>query len=213
MLRTLIAALLLTTGTSAASAHEIWLQREGEQVSIYVGDATGERDQGEAIAKLVPTSRLFAADPGRTIPVTAHQDHLAATVKGSGDLRYYNDQVWAPWKNKDGVLQAAAFQARAGRNETRAMHEFELVPVTAGSDTVTLLFKGQPLADTGVTVINPDLWEKTFKTDANGRVTVPVTAKGRYILVARHTAEADKDIAGQKVTILQNVASLSFVAE
>lgn len=37
--------------------------------------------------------------------------------------------------------------------------------------------------------------------------------KGCYILVARNTAPADLEIAGQKVASLQHAASLSYVAD
>lgn len=218
MFKTIIATALLTTvAATGASAHEIWLERHGDTVRTYVGDATGERDGGETLAKLVPTSKLFASDPAQVAPVSATPEHLVAKATGilggKGDLRYYNDQVWAPWQNKEGVFEAAAFQARAGRSETRAVQDFELVPLTAGSDSFTLQFKGQPLPATDVTLINPALWEKTVKTDAAGCVTVPVSAKGRYILVARHSAPADIEIAGQKVSKLQHIASLSFDAK
>lgn len=212
--RIIAAALLASTVTVGASAHEIWLERHGDSVRAYVGDATGERDEGDTLVKLVPTSKLFADDPTRVVSPSATPNHLVAkttgVLAGKGDLRFYNDQVWAPWKNKEGVFEAAAFQARAGRSETRAVHDFELVPVAAGSDTFTLLFKSQPLANTNVTLINPAFWEKTVKTDASGRVTVPVADKGRYILVARHSAPADVEIAGQKVAKLQHIASTSF---
>lgn len=214
MLKTVLAAALLSTVPSiGASAHEIWLERHGDSVRTYVGDATGERDEGDMLVKLVPTSRLVGADQGKLLPLTAQPAYLVATVTGREDLRYYNDQVWAPWKNKDGVYEAAAFQARAGRRDVRAVHDLELVPVTSGSDSFTLLFKGQPLPGTGVTLVNPDLWERTVKTDAAGRLTVPIGAKGRYILVARHSAPADVDIGGQKVATLQHVASLSFESD
>lgn len=219
MRKTILAAALLAPvatvlAATGASAHEIWLERHGDNVRTYVGDATGERDAGETLAKLVPTSKLFASDPAQAVPVSATPEHLVApatgVLSGKGDIRFYNDQVWAPWRNKDGVFEAAAFQARAGRSETRAVQDLELVPLTAGSDTFTLTFKGQPLPATDVTLINPALWERTVKTDAAGRVTMPVSGKGRYILVARHSAPADVEIAGQKVAKLQHVASLSF---
>lgn len=213
MLKKTIAFLLLSTIATGASAHEVWLEREGSNVRAFVGDATGDRDKGEDIVKLVATSKLFIGDPPHTVPVTAQPDHLAATVVTPGDLRYYNDQVWAPWKDDAGVLVAAAFQAKAGRSETRAIQDYELVPVAPGSDSFTLQFKGKPLADKDVVVITPDFWEKTFHTDAAGQITVPVSEKGRYILVARHEASADVEIAGQKVAKLQHVASLSFIAE
>lgn len=210
----LLGALVPSLAATAASAHEIWLERHGDTIRTYVGDATGERDQGDALVKLVPTSKLFASDPAQTASVSATPEHLVAAATGvlggKRDLRYYNDQVWAPWRNKEGVFEAAAFQARAGRTETRAVQDLELVPVSAGSDTFTLTFKGQPLPATDVTLVNPEFWEKTVKTDAAGRVTVPVAGKGRYILVARHSAPADIEIAGQKVAKLQHIASLSF---
>ena len=213
MLKMFAATALLAAAATSASAHEIWLERHGDAVRVYVGDATGERDSGETLAKLASTSRLFGEDRGGAISVTAQAEYLTATFAGHGDLRYYNDQVWAPWKAKDGVTEAAAFQARAGRKDSRAVHDFELVPVQGAGDRFTLMFKGQPMAQTGVTIINPELWEKTIKTDAIGRLTVPVSAKGQYILVARHTAPAEVEIAGQKVARLQHVASLSFVAD
>ena len=218
MLKSMVTAILLSTAfTTGAAAHEIWLERHDDTVRVYVGDATGERDQGEALAKLVPTSRLFSDNPAHTAPVIAAPDHLTAKVSqvpGShGDLRFYNDQVWAPWQDKDGAYEAAVFQARSGRQGTRAVHDFELVPVSAGSDSFTLFFKGHPLPDASVTIINPQLWEKTVKTDATGHVTVPVASMGRYILVARHSASANVEIAGQKVTRLQHIASLSFESQ
>ncbi len=213
MLKYLAAAVMLSSALTTASAHEIWLERHGDSVRTYVGDATGERDKGEDIAKLVSTSRLTVGESSTPIPVTAQTDYLVATVASKQDLRYYNDQVWAPWEAKEGGYEAVAFHARAGRTSTRAVHDFELVPLASGGNSFTLLFKGQPLAGTGVTVINPDFWEKTFKTDAAGRLTVPVSAKGRYILVARHTAPANVTLAGQKVDRFQHVASLSFEAD
>ncbi|MCW2389644.1 hypothetical protein M2333_002690 [Sphingobium sp. B11D3B] len=212
MFKTAFAIALLAGAAASTSAHEIWIERDGATARVHVGDAAGERDRGEEIAKLVATSRLFETQPDQPISVTAQPDHLAANVGAAGDLRYYNDQVWEPWKTDEGDYQAAAFQAKAGRESTRAVHAFELVPVAAGSDSFILTFQGHPMADTGITVINPDLWEKTFKTDGTGRLTVPVTAKGRYILVARHTAPADVEIAGQRVASLQHIASLSFIA-
>ncbi len=214
MLKKSLLAVLVGALPFTASAHEIWLEREGTgTVRAYVGDVTGERDKGEDIAKLVKTTRLFAADPAKTVPVTAHPDHLAAEIDGAGDIRLFNDQVWEPWKGEDGTYEAAAFQAKEGRTETKAVFDLELVPVAADSDSFTLTFKGEPLADTRVTVVNPELWEKSFKTDAEGRIAVPVKDKGRYVLIARHEVPSDVEIAGKKVARLQHIASVSFVAE
>lgn len=206
------AALIASLCSVPAHAHEVWLERDGATVRAYVGDKTGDVDTGEAITKLVSTSKLFGRDPDRAQPVTAHDDHLSAHVNGDGDIRYFNDQLWSPWES-DGKYKAAAFQAKAGRSETTPVFDFELVPTEPGSDSFTLIFQGEPVADMAVTVINPRNWEKPFTTDADGRFTVPVTETGLYVLVARHEALADVEIAGRQVSTLQHIASLSFVAE
>lgn len=70
-------------------------------------------------------------------------------------------------------------------------------------------------ANKSVTVITPDKWTKGFKTDAAGRIDVPVSGKGRYVLVSSHEVPATGDvvIAGQKVAKLGYTTTLTFVAQ
>lgn len=216
ILAILICAFAAAAAVSApvpASAHELWLERDGSAVRVYLGDVTGERDTGEKIAKLAETSELFAADRSRPAPLTARDDHLAATVEAAGDLRLHNDRVWAPWKDKEGNYRAAVMQAKAGRSETAAVFALELVPVAAGSDSFTLLFRGSAVPATGVAVAMPDGQEKKIETDAAGRIAVPVGDRGRYVLIARFVEPVDVEMAGQKVSKLHHVATVSFVAE
>lgn len=193
-----------------AVAHEVWLERDGATVQVYVGDKTGEADTGEAIAKLVATAELFGRDREKTATLTAKDDHLVGEVKTEGDVRFFTDRVWAPWEEDNGY-GAGAFHAKAGRSETEAVLDFELVPLEADGDTFTLLFEGKPLPAASVTVITPDDWEKTFKTDQAGKITLPAKGSGLYLLVAHHEASAAVEIGGKAVTKLYHVASVSFV--
>lgn len=215
MLKTTLLSLLFASACAfSANAHQMWLERgEAGQVRAYLGEAIDEPDTGEAIAKLTATTELFTNDRKAPATLVAKDDHLVATVTGAGDVHLYNDQVWAPWKLDDGTYQAAAFQARADRTETAAVFDLELVPVAAGSDTFTLMFKGHPLADTNVKVVNPDIWQKTFRTDAEGRITVPAREKGQFVLVAEHEEKGEHIIAGQTVGSLIHIASTSFVVQ
>ena len=214
MLKRLAFAVVLTLiPLEAIQAHEIWLERSGDSVKVFVGDKTGEVDHGETIEKLIASSHLFGRDQDKVVSVKAAEDHLLGTVDTQGDVRYYNDGVWAPWQTKDGGYKAAVFQAKAGRQEIKPVFDLEMVPDNPGSDTFILIYKGNPLPDVGITVINPDNWEKTIKTDEHGHLAVPVSAKGLYVLVARHQIKEATQIAGQAVSILQHIASVSFVAE
>lgn len=216
MFKHTLLALALTATTAGAYAHQLWIERDASgPARVYVGDADDAPDRGEEVAKLAATTRVFTGERGEPAKLTAKDDHLEAAVSGSGDVRMFNDQVWKPWKTKDGKFQAAIFNGRAGRTETRAAQDFELVPVRANGNTFTLLFKGQPMADTKVTVVTPTKWVKGFKTDKAGRVEVPVREKGRYVLISAHNTDAtgNLEIAGQKVDKLSYTATLTFVAQ
>ena len=63
------------------------------------------------------------------------------------------------------------YYAKAGRSETAAKLDLELVPTAAEGNTLVLVFYGVPLAKTEVTVIGPPKWEKHLTTDEQGRVS------------------------------------------
>ncbi len=213
MIRKSLVTLLLSAFAIGAQAHQVWVERDATgPAKIYVGDVDGDRDAGDDVKKLEATTRVFGTDPKQTVKVVAKHDHLEADA-GKGDVRLINDQVWKPWKNKEGQLQAAVFNSRAGRTETSAALDFELVPVAANSNTFTLLFKGKPLANKNVTIVNPEQWTKGFKTDDAGRIEVPVAGKGRYILMSSHELKGDAEVGGEKVQKLSYTTTLSFVAE
>ena len=185
-------AVALSSLAFIAQAHQVWLERDATgPARVYVGDADDAPDTGAEVAELAVTTAVFTTDRKTPAALKVQPDHLQAAVAGKGDVRLFNDQVWKPWTNKDGSMQGAIFSARAGRTETRAVNDYELVPVAAGSNTFTATFKGQPLAGKAVTVVSPQKWTKAFKTDAAGKLTVPAKEKGRYILISSH------DVAGE----------------
>jgi hypothetical protein len=47
--------------------------------------------------------------------------------------------------------------------------------------------------------------------DADGRVTVPVREKGRYILTTSQEQKGDLTLAGAKVATIFHIATLTFV--
>lgn len=214
MIKKTLVTLLLSSFAAASFAHQVWVERDATgPARVYVGDIDGERDHGDDVKTLEATTKVFGKDAKKTVKVTAHNAYLEAATTGAGDVRLINDQVWKPWKNKDGELQAAVFNSRAGRTETAAALDFEFVPTAVNGNTFTLTFKGKPVADKKVTIVNPEQWVKGFKTDAKGHVEVPATAKGRYILMSSHDVKGEAEVAGQKVQKLSYTTTLSFVAE
>jgi len=206
-------SLALAVLAGSAQAHQLWIERDGDgPARVFVGDVDGERDRGEDVAKLAGTTRLFAADPAAPLKLTAHDDRLEAPAPAGADLRLVNDQVWKPWRAKDGTLKAAVFNAREGRRDTRAALDYEFVPAAPQGDRFTLVFKGQPVAGKTVTVVDPNQWAKRLKTDAEGRLALPARGPGRYVLVASHSVKEKRQVAGETVDAVDYTATLSFVA-
>jgi len=202
-----LAAVLSSTIATAASAHEVWIEHDRSgPAKIYFGEPV---DVSEREIDRLTDPLVFTDDRSRPIAVTRTPDYLEAAVEGS-DVRLYDENVFKPWKNDEGQAQASVFYARAGRSDTRALLDFEIVPVKANGDVFTVTFKGQPVPDAGVTLIVPDDWTKEIKADAQGRFTVPRKGAGRYILISHHAEDGDRQIGGEAVSRVYHVSTLSF---
>ncbi|NML08574.1 DUF4198 domain-containing protein [Sphingobium sp. AR-3-1] len=208
MKRVSMALLALVALSSTAQAHEVWVERDGTgPARIYLGepgDALPEGGDPEfeklKAPKLVPGSSAAQVRKTGYIEVAAP----------AGDVRVIDDSVFAPW-GEEGKKEGVIYYARAGRAEVKASLPLEIVPTAANADSFTLVRDGKPVPATKLTVISPDKWTKAFTTDAQGRVTLPIKDKGRYILSATQEEKGDLSMAGQKVATLYHMATLTFL--
>lgn len=201
------AALLLT---SSASAHEIWVERDAAgPARIYLGEPSETAPEGgdPEFAKLKAPKII-----GSQAALTRRADHIEVAYKGTGDIRVFDDAVFDPWKGENGSLEGAVFHARQGRQETKAQLDLELVPVSAEGNSFTAFYKGVPLPGASITLLNPDRWSKSFKTDAKGVIALPIEQKGRYIVTLNHSVDGPATLGGQTVAKVHHVSTLSFVA-
>lgn len=212
MHRLLLMMLTAFAVTAPVAAHEVWIEREGNgPARIYLGEpAQPVPKGGDPEFHRLKTPLVFLTDPATAIATTRQTDHLEVAVEGAGDVRVRDDAVFEPW-DADGVKVGAIFYARAGRSETAANLDFEIVPVSSGADAFTVLFRGEPLGGASVNVITPDYWQKTFTADENGRLEVPDLGAGRYLLGAAHGETTSATVAGQSVAKIQHVSTLTFV--
>lgn len=193
-----------------AQAHEVWIERDGTgPARIYLGEPAQALPEGGdpefdhlKAPRLVPASKAALARKTGYIEVAAP----------AGDVRAIDDAVFDPWGD-EGKKESIVYYARAGRADPRAVLPLEIAPVAAGADSFVLARDGKPVAGADVLVVTPDKWSKTFKTDAQGVVAVPVREKGRYLLSASQKDEGAFDTPGGKVAVLHRTATTTFVAE
>ncbi|RSU79466.1 DUF4198 domain-containing protein [Sphingomonas sp. S-NIH.Pt3_0716] len=208
MLKWTSALLAIACLPAMAQAHEVWVERDGAgPARIYLGEPGDPLPEGGdpefeklKAPKLVPASSAAQVRKAGYIEVAVP----------AGDVRVIDDSVFDPW-GEDGKKEGVIYYARAGRSEAKAGMPLEIVPTAAGASSFTLVRDGKPLAGVKVTAISPDKWSKGFVTDAQGRVTLPIKEKGRYILTATQEEKGDLSLRGAKVATLYNIATLTFV--
>ncbi|MGA1806425.1 MULTISPECIES: DUF4198 domain-containing protein [Sphingobium] len=208
MLKWTSALLAIACLPAMAQAHEVWVERDGAgPARIYLGEPGDPLPEGGdpefeklKAPKLVPASSAAQVRKAGYIEVAVP----------AGDVRVIDDSVFDPW-GEEGKKEGVIYYARAGRSEAKAGMPLEIVPTAAGANSFTLVRDGKPLAGVKVTAISPDKWSKGFVTDAQGRVTLPIKEKGRYILTATQEEKGDLSLRGAKVATLYNIATLTFV--
>ena len=187
-----LALLALIGLTATAQAHEIWVERDGAgPARIYLGEPGDTLPEGgdpefEKLKspKLVPATQAAQVRKAGYIEVAAP----------AGDVRVTDDSVFEPW-GEDGKKQGVIYYARAGRADTKAVLPLEIVPAAK------------------ILAISPDKWSKSFTTDAQGRVALPINAKGRYILSATQEETGSLTLRGAPVATLYHMTTTSFVKD
>jgi uncharacterized GH25 family protein len=193
---------------SPATAHEVWVERDATgPARIYLGEpADPVPEGGDPEFSKLTAPRLIGADAA----LVRRANHIEAAVTGTGDVRLTDDNVFAPWEAEGGKWEGVIYYARAGRAETRSALDLEIVPTAAGANSFTVHWLGKPLPGAKVTVINADRWQKSFAADDQGRIDVPVTGAGRYLLSASHEVEGARTLGGKDVAKTHHISTLTF---
>lgn len=189
-----------------AAAHFVWVERAPDHtVAAWFGEWSADvRETQEGYLKLIAAPKAFAAD-GAPLAVKILQDRIAiAAPNNAGEIRLENR--YFPEKGE----RLIHYQARLGRTQTAAVLPLELVPLAPGSNTFSLVLRGQPVADADVTLFTASGWNRTFKTDADGRVTIETPWPGQAVLEAAHVEETAGEHEGRAYTSVRHVATLTF---
>ncbi|MGO2012383.1 hypothetical protein [Pseudoalteromonas undina] len=215
-----LTALLLLSVTSL-QAHEIWLVKENNnQVKLFLGEP-GEPDTGDKLSGLKNT-KIYTTTKDNSLPIVQNEAYWSTKVTESGDVRATVDDLWKPWDLEDVPAwmfwkspkkQAAKLFAKAGRNDTQSETNFEFVPVSAQSDTLTLTYLNTPVKEHAVMVLTPNKEKIKLTTDKQGNITVPTAESGLYVVSSDYPVAGETVIAGHNVDSTYNITSITFWVE
>jgi hypothetical protein len=205
-------AILILSLINTAQAHYVWLEREGEgSAYAYFGEWIDDiREKAGGLLDRIKAPRAFLGASTSPLPIKRHEDKLEIEVKGKGDLRLVENGIPPRDDSEKGGITRTIYYAKAGRSETAAKLDLELVPTAAEGNTMILLFYGVPLAKTEVTVIGPPKWEKHLTTDDQGRIAMPTPWSGRYVLEVTHFETKAGGFENDKFDRIRHITSLSF---
>ena len=199
----------------SAHAHFVWLERDGDgPARAYFGEWIDDiREKTGGLLDRFKAPRAFLGTSTEPLPVKRNDNNLEINAKGRGDVRFVDSSVPAREDKEKGGATKTIYYAKAGRAETAAKLDLELVPTTANGNTFVLIFSGAPLPKAELTIIGPSKWEKPLVTDEQGRVTLPTPWAGRYVLEVTHFDEKAGGSGEEKFNRTRHISSLSFVQQ
>lgn len=200
-----LAAIALLGSAGAAQAHFVWLERSAEgPAKAYFGEwADDLREKRDGLLGKIMIAPVVTGADGKALKASAQgADFIEFAATGKGDVR-----LRQPYQFKDTLVQ---YGAKAGREDTAAKLDLELVPAAAGGNAFVLQFKGKPLAKTEVTVFGPPKWEKRFHSDENGRIEITTPWPGQYVLEAAHVEDKAGEADGKSYAKIRYVSTLTF---
>jgi Domain of unknown function (DUF4198) len=209
-MKTLLCKLLLPVLLLSAvplRAHFVWIERDAQgAVAAYFGEwAADVRETQDGYLKLIASPKAFTAD-GQELAVARANDRLviAAPLAGGGDIRLTDTYFGEKAKS------VTVYQAKLGRAETAAKFDLELVPAAANSNSFTLLLHGKPVPDADVVLFTSSGWNRTFKTDAAGKVTIETPWPGQAIIEVGHLEKKTGEKDGRAYEGIRHVFTLTF---
>ncbi|MFA7091004.1 MAG: hypothetical protein WC149_04030 [Arcobacteraceae bacterium] len=190
MKKLLIALIVIGFGHLPIFAHNFWASKLNNNVKLYFGDwEESIKEEGEKLNH-INTEVILPHNSVKTI--TRHNDHVNLELHTSGDIVIVNTRE--PRKSRiDESVSQNIIATRAGREEVITLATLDVLPDKPNSNTFTLMFNGQPLAQTNVTLYSPTTWSKPFKSNENGKFTIHTPWQGEYMLVLKH----NDNMAGQ----------------
>jgi len=191
--------------TTAAHAHQVWVEQPADQNAVIRFGEFGENLR-EASPGLLdnfgkPTAILIAGKTERSADAVKSADGFTLPFRaGDGEVIVAEDQGVRLRKFKQGDREVTSWFRPAARYATGfAAQEprlaLDIVPADQPG-AFKVFFKGQPLPKATVTVVVQSGWSKEARSDDQGAVSFDLPWKGSYVLEVSHIDRTPGERAG-----------------
>lgn len=159
----------------SVQAHMLWLERGSDQKTKAFFGEYSEQVQETQEGALKSFNETFALQNQNKIKAnTSQSDHLLFDTKGNTDVQLSHQLIYG-----DALL---SYHAKTGRLDLTGKSELDISPITPNSNTFIVLYQGKAVSDLKIKVFAPNRWEKNYKTNPDGKVTIETPWQGQYII-------------------------------
>jgi hypothetical protein len=212
--RGVLAALLALSFIGAASAHSLWLERQGDGLQLYFGEF--EENLREAspglLDRLSPQAKVaMAGDKALKVDKTAGFFTVAGAVSADDSVVAEDVRIAERRGGEKPVRVLARLGARyvADFKERPPINTLDVVP--AGKPgAFKVFYQGKPLAKAKLELIAESGWKREFKTDEQGAVEAPLPWRGTYVIEVQHSDATPGKLGEEAYDTLRCASTLSF---
>ncbi|QIL43341.1 DUF4198 domain-containing protein [Acidovorax sp. HDW3] len=214
-----LAVALLTLGTTAAHAHQVWIENADGQARLHFGEfhmnlretSPGSLDKFLA----APTLEQRSSAGSTQLPSTLGKDAFVASPQADAQTLF----ATAPYpvidrskRNLPAMLwvPAARWVAQAAQAVAPHAKALDLVP-TGKPGEFKAVFNGAPLSKVVVEMVAPSGWSLSQHSGEDGTVTFALPWKGQYVAEVKHTDKTPGEAHGKPYAEASYVTTLSFV--
>jgi hypothetical protein len=210
----LLAALLTLSFVGAASAHSLWLERQGDGLRLYFGEF--EENLREAspglLDRLSPQAKVaVAGDTALKVEKTADFFTVAGAV-GADDSVVAEDVRISERRTGEKTTRVLS------RLGARYVADFKERPPTNTLDVVPagkpgafkVFYQGKLLAKAKLELIAESGWKREFKTDEQGAVEAPLPWRGTYVIEVQRTDATPGKLGEEAYDTVRCASTLSF---
>jgi len=205
-------ALLCLAPLSAASAHQIWLERDADGIRIYFGEFDENLREASPglLDRLNPQARSAAAEGPLKVSKTGGFFAVAGTV-GADDSVLAEDARIVERRGEKGARILTRLGARhvPDFKERAPANTLDIVP--AGKPgAFKVFYQGKPLARAKLEVIAESGWKREVKTDEQGAAETALPWRGAYVVEVEHSDATAGRLGEQDYDSVRSASTLSF---